>query len=296
MYTMSLAISGTSIRQDSNGRFCLNDLHKSAGGEKLHQPSNWLRMQQTIDLISVLESEECKTKPLEVINGGNNRGTFVVKELVYAYATWISAKFFLSVIRAYDSLVSKPAYALIDLASINTAQRGVLSAIVSEIATSSGKEGTTKVALWSRFSTHFKLNGFKELPAIKFDEAKSYLENLRAEYDRGFTLAVVKKDDLQTLGYDNETKMFALRALPNEKQPTSTWQNHATMILTSHEDATYTIQYHKGISVIMKQPENVMIGTPENIIRDLTAMGYHVVKDNPENKLETIVKIAGFVA
>jgi Rha family phage regulatory protein len=76
-----------------------------------------------------------------------------------------------------------------------------------------------------------------------------------------------------------------------KKRPTSTWQNHATMILTSDEDATYTVQYHKGISVIMQQPENVMIGTPENIIRDLTTMGFHVVRDNPENKLETISRI-----
>lgn len=31
MNTISLAISGISIKQDSHGRFCLNDLHKAAG-------------------------------------------------------------------------------------------------------------------------------------------------------------------------------------------------------------------------------------------------------------------------
>lgn len=213
MNTQTLAISGISIRQDSNGRFCLNDLHKAAGGEKKYQPANWLRTQQTIELVAFLESEERVHKPLEILQGGSLQGTFAIKELVYAYATWISAKFFLTVIRAYDSLVNSVPYGLKDLAPVTKAQYGILSAIVSEIATSSGKEGTTKVALWSRFSNHFNLGSAKDLPSIKFDEAKAYLENLKADYARGFTLAIVKKDDLLALGYDSETKMFAVKAL-----------------------------------------------------------------------------------
>ncbi|MBU2285749.1 MAG: KilA-N domain-containing protein, partial [Gammaproteobacteria bacterium] len=40
---------------------------------------------------------------------GRYEGTFVCKELVYAYAMWVSASFHLKVIRAYDSLVTAPA-------------------------------------------------------------------------------------------------------------------------------------------------------------------------------------------
>ena len=42
------------IRQDSEGRFCLNYLHRAAGGEKRHQPSNWLQNDQTKALIAEL--------------------------------------------------------------------------------------------------------------------------------------------------------------------------------------------------------------------------------------------------
>lgn len=99
-----LAIAGIGIRQDNQGRYCLNDLHKAAGGESRHRPSLWSENQQTQTLVAELESE-AGIPALVSNHGGTNAGTFVCKELVYAYAMWISAKFHLQVIRAYDALV-----------------------------------------------------------------------------------------------------------------------------------------------------------------------------------------------
>ncbi len=214
MSTMSLAISGTSIRQDSNGRFCLNDLHKASGGENKHRPSYWLDLQGIKDLIEFLETEN-SIADFSAIFTKQGLGTFAAKELVYSYAMWISAKFQIAVIRAYDAMVSKP-YGLVELESVNKTQWGILSAMVADIAISSGKEGATKAGLWSRFNNHFKVGSYKELPAIKFDDAVTYLDAKRDDYDKGFALAVVKKDDLMALGYDVNTKMFAVKSLQRD--------------------------------------------------------------------------------
>ena len=110
-----LIIADVIIRQDLQNRYCLNDLHKAAGNEKKHQPANWLRANQTKALIEEIalfskmrinHSSEMRTV-VNVINGGDSRGTYVVKELVYSYAMWISAMFHLHVIRAYDMLMSQ---------------------------------------------------------------------------------------------------------------------------------------------------------------------------------------------
>lgn len=108
--TQPLVIGDFSIRQDEEGRYCLHDLHKASGGAEKHQPAFFIRNKQTKDLIAEIESEKHSANlqsAVKTINGGNSRGTYVVKELVYSYAMRISAKFHLQVIRAYDSMVTR---------------------------------------------------------------------------------------------------------------------------------------------------------------------------------------------
>ena len=111
-----LIIANTKIRQDDEGRYCLNDCHRASGMSETKRPGNWLKNAQTVELIDELSSAriiavpqnattEILVSPVNTINGGNDRGTYVVKELVYAYAMWISPAFHLKVIRAYDDLV-----------------------------------------------------------------------------------------------------------------------------------------------------------------------------------------------
>lgn len=103
----ALTIAGADIRTDDDGRFCLNDLHRAAGSLAKHRPGEWLRNKQTKELIAALGDAEIPAGPVVTVNDGVNNGTYVAKELVYAYAMWISPKFHLRVIRAYDALVKQ---------------------------------------------------------------------------------------------------------------------------------------------------------------------------------------------
>lgn len=125
---LALTIAGTGIRQDDHGRYSLNDLHKAAGARRVHQPANWLRLEQTQALIREMENcselssfdgdhssdlrsdnqvSDLRTEsPVSVINGGKNRGTYVPWEMVYAYAMWISPAFHLNVIRTFHAVAT----------------------------------------------------------------------------------------------------------------------------------------------------------------------------------------------
>lgn len=103
-----LTLGSTAIRCDSEGRFCLNDLHKASGSNGRNKPPFWLRNEQTKDLVTELQKcNSLKVSAINIIRGGLLQGTYAVKELVYAYAMWISPKFHLQVIRAYDAMVMR---------------------------------------------------------------------------------------------------------------------------------------------------------------------------------------------
>lgn len=113
-----ITINQTHIRRDDLGRYCLNDLHRAAvlagANKRTKEPAKFLNSAPIVDLIKEISNSMATGEgpaqnlgsPTAVINDGVNNGTYVVKELVYAYAMWVSPKFHLKVIRAYDALVT----------------------------------------------------------------------------------------------------------------------------------------------------------------------------------------------
>ena len=199
-----LVIGNFSIRQDEDGRYCLNDLHKASGGNKKHQPAYFVRNQQTKDLIEIIEGENddlqiCRSKQaVNSIRGkGLEQGTYVVKELVYSYAMWISAKFHLTVIRAYDAMVMQ--WQINDRQSISPEQQALLHEIVARRS-----QGERKIfaEMWARHNRHFKIPRYAELLAIHFPEAVHYLETMELK-------AKIGKQEVKALPYPQEVIQVA---------------------------------------------------------------------------------------
>lgn len=102
---------------------------------------------------------------------------------------WISAKFHLMVIRAYDSLVME--WILNEKQTISPDQAGILYNIVHTRA--AGNKNLI-MQMWSRLKNHFKYSAsYRELKAFHFEDAKHYLEvmDLKAKPE--------KQDDGNTL-------------------------------------------------------------------------------------------------
>nr|WP_311461890.1 P22AR C-terminal domain-containing protein [uncultured Aggregatibacter sp.] len=98
----NLTVLKTSIR-DLDGLYSLNDLHKASGNDPKHRPNQFVRLDVTQDLINEIQGENSTAQicALRSINGGANRGTYACEELILSYATWISPKFHLIVLRAF---------------------------------------------------------------------------------------------------------------------------------------------------------------------------------------------------
>lgn len=102
---MSITILNTSIRTLDN-LYSLNDFHVVGGAEKRHQPALFLRLDTTQELIKEIEQNSdlqiCRS--VKSLRTGINKGTWVCEELALAYATWISPKFHLVVLRAFIAM------------------------------------------------------------------------------------------------------------------------------------------------------------------------------------------------
>ena len=187
----AIAISNVAIRQTENNLYNLNDLHKASGGEKRHELTNWLKLQQTTELIDELSKPEISglkenQQVIKVVRGGNKRGTYACKELVYAYATWISAKFFLQVIRTFDAVMSgrlKPQAPRQALPSgLTHEQQAEVKALHNILIQSVPfeKQKALAITLWSAVKSKFKV-GYKDVPPEQFPEVLSLMARVAVE-------------------------------------------------------------------------------------------------------------------
>ncbi|UZA10074.1 KilA-N domain-containing protein [Moraxella bovis] len=166
---MNLIISNQAISQH-NGLFSLNDLHKVSGGAKKHEPYQFMRNQETKELIAEIESEK-QIAYETVIGKGKNQGTFVCRELVYRYAMWISAKFSLMVIRAFDMMTGG--------ANINAfATKDERKPLVQAVNMLVAETGAIYSNVWKMIHQRFDVGCVDELTGEQVHQAVEYVHKL----------------------------------------------------------------------------------------------------------------------
>ncbi len=171
--TIALTLGNITIRQQ-NGLFSLNDLHTAAGSEPKHQPHEFLRIEQTKALVAELSNSGDSRNYLET-KRGKFGGTYACRELVIAYAAWISAAFHLKVIRVFLAATTpqaEPTQTRLDYDRISPAQAQDLKEIVAAIV-QAGIQGYAET--WSRLQRKFRVNSYLELPAQHYGDARAYL-------------------------------------------------------------------------------------------------------------------------
>lgn len=113
-----LTVNGVSVRVDSQGRYCLNDLHAAAvaNGEatESQRPSVFLRSAQVKRFVKALEAKALKSaseqnQPLRVTKGGEVTGAWAVEILAIRYAAWIKPEFEIDV---YETFVSSRVHSM----------------------------------------------------------------------------------------------------------------------------------------------------------------------------------------
>ncbi len=103
-----LKIAGIKISQNANGLYSLNDLHKASGGDPSKRPGNWAGQDRPKRLIAALDTGASILAPLERINGDGG-GTFGVKHILVAYATYLSVEMEIAVQDAFlEKIEARP--------------------------------------------------------------------------------------------------------------------------------------------------------------------------------------------
>lgn len=256
MTSTSLIISNISIHQDVIGRYSLNDLHKAAGNEERHSPNKWLRLDQTSELIEeILNDQICpiknaSAKPVDT-KKGRYGGTYVCKELVYAYAMWVSAKFHLAVIRAYDDLVNgRTEHPVCKKKSLPGKITADQQEAIKQLVLTRGKnvpqehQAKATITLWSALKSHFGCT-YKEISEDQFTEALSLAARVPLEGE------FIPAHDGQ-------------------------WHSGGNCLLVRFKDGV--------VSCSENVPENSIVTTPEHMIARLERNGWLVIhKDDLRN-------------
>lgn len=186
-FASTFTIGDIAVRQ-LDGLFSLNDLHKASGGDAKHEPNYFVRLDSTQALVSEI-SKSPEMGNLEPIKSarGRNGGTYGCREVVIAYAAWISAVFHLKVIRVFLNAVApaepRIAYSVNPGDTLTAAQAEQLRLIFKDKCDTLPKEEQAAFMTkgWSKLKSHFGVT-YRKIEQREFSEAISMATRHAAEW------------------------------------------------------------------------------------------------------------------
>lgn len=106
----TITLFNKTIRQDENGRYCLNDLHKAAmaNGQATdsHKPAKFLRNENAKAFVEALDLEGQNCPSIQTIKGRGITGTYATELVALRYAGWISPKVEVEVYKTFQKVAN----------------------------------------------------------------------------------------------------------------------------------------------------------------------------------------------
>ncbi|MGQ0285816.1 KilA-N domain-containing protein [Pasteurellaceae bacterium 22721_9_1] len=167
----NLTILNTQVRQIDN-LYSLNDLHRVAGNESKHQPTFFIRLDTTQELVSEIQKEEPNTPAVIRKNG---IGTYACEEIALAYAMWISPKFHLVVLRAFLKL-HKNSTALSTPYLTPEEQQQVQQAV----SITHHRTGLSYAEIYGRIKAKFKVAKYDQLLSAQLLDVLQFIADMNA--------------------------------------------------------------------------------------------------------------------
>lgn len=185
---MSNLIISNQVISQHNGLFSLNDLHRASGAEKKHQPALFFRNAEVQELISEIErstnsqnGEKSGVLAYHTIKGGNTKtikqGTYACRGLVIRYGMWISPKFSLMVIRAFDAL-NTGAIPCLGEPATKSDRKPLVQAVNMLVA----ETGVIYSNVWKMIHQRFDVECVDELTCEQVNQAIAYVHGLILEH------------------------------------------------------------------------------------------------------------------
>lgn len=176
----NLIILNAKVRQFDN-LFCLNDFHRISGNESKHQPTFFVRLDTTQELLAELQQEDPNHTPIKSVNGGKMRGTYAMEEIALAYAMWISPKFHLVVLRAFlamkeDSLQNSQNTLPAEQATLNPEQQ---QQIQNAVQATHHRTGMSYAEIYTRIKNKFKVAKYDQLLQSQHRDAMLYIASMQ---------------------------------------------------------------------------------------------------------------------